>query len=441
MKALAQIDFTIATAMFILIFAFLAGFTTDYFTSMKNDIVLLERKATLMTFLQSLLDYGLPENWHTLTQTYENSTTPYYARSFDRSNNATIAVFSSGELSQIDDESYACIVNKDGANAMEVFFPNLSLPPDALVGTVKFAVRYNSTYFETSSGAGDWKDDFLVLEQYLSDWGGNVSVEWIWWYSGDASTIVDEPNEANSLKVTLYYKPTGPPSTACIDFINASVKWSLYPYYPRRLGLAQKLYEVMIIVNNSLPYYKTPATEPIDLISELVTVDFDWLGYEVDLNSTEVIDSSGNPVPCSVDHANDAVNFSVSIAAGEVKRFVVRFMADSNFSQPRCNATIAGEDNLTEMRGPLSYRKVIGYRKLMTLGDMDYGVLKSAIGVEQLDFNITLLNESRDIYFSFGKDLPRIEEIYSLEAPVVFQDAFGELHDGVLRLYLWKELS
>ena len=436
LKGISQVDFAIASAMFILLFAFLVGFATDYFTSMKNDVIALEKKTSALTFFRDLLSEGEPQNWASLLREYRNETGAYWGRSFKRATNETLALFTNGEINQSSDAKYACVVNDEGADAFEAKFPNLSLPGNAIIGEVKFKVIYNATSFETSGGSGDWKDDFYVFSTYLEDWGGTAGIEWIEWNSSNAKSIVKNSTLANAMRTTLYYKPTGAPGTACFDLINVSVEWSVYPFYPRKLGLMTKIYEFTLEVNNSLPYYKTPAASAVDLTNELVEINFSQLGFsDIDFNSIRVYEGS-NPVACAVNSAAKTLNFTVSLAANQSRYFTILFDDDSNFTAPFCDDAISGVDNLSEIYYPIEGKKVLQYRKLAALNESSYELMKSSVRMSY-NFNLTLFDENESIVFSYGKKIPRIENVYSFETSVMYQNSTGDLRSGKLRIYVW----
>ena len=74
MKAVSQVDFVIAIGIFILVFAFLISFLTDYFTTMKTDVTITEKRSYASSLLSDLTTEGNPTNWEQAIN-FTNSTT------------------------------------------------------------------------------------------------------------------------------------------------------------------------------------------------------------------------------------------------------------------------------------------------------------------------------------------------------------------------------
>ena len=436
-KASAQVDFAIASGMFIIIFAFLVLFSTDYFSSLKNDATLTEKRGFALSLLNDLLDQGEPASWQFSMQTFSNNSAANWSISLNRTTNSTIRTFSAGELNQAGDSKYAYINNSELADVLEFTFPYLGIPQNAAMGNSSFKVLYNTSSFEQSGGDGDYKDDLTAFsegfETYMDDWGnGSTSSLWIWWNSTDYLLWLYQTKDANNLVARLYFSPSSP-GICYFDQINFTANYSYYPYYPKKLGISADIYIMEILLNNTVQ----------ELAAENVTVNFTLLGYpDADMNSIFVQNETGSPISCNV--SGKILTFQTQISNGVTKWFRVWFSKNStsNFSSAACSATVSsGTNSLTtanrnETLFSVQRSSAIHYSKLSALNSSNYMIMKNLTDVKY-DFHVTLKNSTGSPIFEYGGEIPSRADINALQRSVIYQNSSAGINYGTLYLYMW----
>jgi hypothetical protein len=434
-KGISQVDFAIAAGMFLLLFASLMIFTTNYFYSLRNDALIVERQSFASGLMNDLFSTGFPSNWESDLQEFSNNTAANWSRSLARSTNTTIAIFGSGELGSVDG-IYGEINESQTADALELTFPALGIPDNASIGNVSLKVYYNASYFRQTPGSGDYDDDMSYFksgsETYMNDWGmGTTGNQFLWWNSSDLSYEISNATFANGLLFRLYYIYDFL-RIVYFDQINISVIYSYYPYYPVKLGLADDSYNLEVLLNNTVD----------DLPNEKVSVNLSLFGYDdIDENSVIVYNSTDSAIACNI--SNRLVSFNANISNNTYQWFTVRFSRNltSNFSTAACGSTIGGDDNLTianrnETIYPVHRAKTIQYKKLYALNRSFYGIMKG-VSDSNHDFHITLKDSSGISVLEYGPDIPRKGDVNGIQKYVLYQNSTAGINQGRLMVFVW----
>ena len=434
-RGLSQVDFAIASGMFILIFASLIIFSSNYFQALRSDATITERQGLALSLSSDILTGGYPADWEKNLHTFINNSAANSSRSLERETNATISSYTTGQLSFVDGTN-AIIDSSAGADAMEISFPDLNIPQDARIGTVSFMVYYNASVLDKQYGGGDYKDDMYYnpngTESYLEDWGdGPTSGALLLWNSSDFGDEISSPYVANSLLIRLYYMPPSS-ANAYFDQVNASVSYSYYPFYPTKLGLSSSSYSFEVLLNNSIA----------DLGTEKVIVNLSRMGYpDSDQNSVIVYNESGSLIPCQI--SGNIVSFNANIANNTCMWFRIWLSRNStsNFSSAACSASISGNDNLTtsnrnETVYPPHESPVLSFRKLDALNRSQYRIMKRFIS-PGYDFHVSLRAASGATVMEYGGDVPRKGDIDAVKKSVLFQNSSAGIEEGFMTVYIW----
>jgi len=432
MRGISQVDFAIATGMFILLFALFVGTTSDHLISVKEELKELASRSDALSLLNSLSSFGLPAKWYENVSINQSTLSVAFARVFNAFTNETKSIVTN-ELKSYGDGSYFCISPANGENAIEIVFESANLTSDVIVGSSVFLVVYNATAFERDSGKGDKKDDALIFSKYFADWGGIASDEWTNW-SFNIGEHVETPEQANSIRITLYYVQEAE-AKLCMDYASVKLNWTKSKLLPLQFGLGTRIYEVKVIANNSKPFYINQSANVTNLTNELILVNFSQLGFaSIDFNSVKVFDENFNQVPCNVSPSNATLSFVTNLSTNETKIFTVRFDDDSNYTNAFCNSSVVGNNSIVEKSVPFLSRKVMQLRKIELFKHLDYLILKRRIGLGR-DFRVKLRNES-DVIFELGKAIPRAANIHAFERDVLCQDERFELKKCELSVYV-----
>lgn len=434
-KGVSQIDFAIAAGMFILLFATIIVFVSGYFQNIRNDATITERQGLALGLANDLMSEGYPENWDAIIQTFSVNNASNWSRSLVRATNATISIFSSGQLSLVDGAS-AIIDGSAGADALEAVFPSMSIPENAVLGGISVKAYYNTSLLETSYGDGDYVDDMTFFsgpaEIYMEDWGsGSTSGAFIWWNSSEMVYEVENVSLANSFMIRLYYNPSET-GICYFDQINASANYSFYPFYPSKMGLSAESYSFEVILNNTIG----------DITPEKVIINLSEIGFpDADNNSVVVYNESGSLVPCSI--SGKILSFESYISNNTAKWYRVWFSRNStsNFSSPYCSASVSGTNNLTtanrnETIYPYRSSLVMQYRKLDAMNRSEYDIMKGVTG-SAYDFHITIRDLAGTAVYDYGSGIPRKGDISSFRKKVLYQNSTSGIEEGYIYVYLW----
>jgi len=434
-KAVSQVDFAIAIGIFLTLFAFLIVFTTNYFTTMKTDALIVEKRGYMNSLLNDLTTSGEPKNWESQIRTFTNESGANWSRSLNGEN--TQAIFET--QIQTSDNTYANVTNTiDPKNSIEITFPDLNIPSNAKIGNVIFEVEYNTTSWK-EYGQGTWKNDFRIYSggewKYIEKWGIGTDTggKDIWWNSSDVVSTIDTPEKANDMKIRLYYETENINDVCYFDTVNVTVNYSYYPNYPSKLGLGSTAYRFKILVNNTIA----------DFSNENITVNFTEIGYDnIDFNSVVVYNGTelGNDmIPCNI--SGSILTFNTSIDNQTSKWFTVYFDDNSNFTQPVCNSTIGGTNNLTtdnnnETFYPVYKVPVLQWRKIDALNRSIYEIMKETTDIKY-DFHITLKDSSNNNFLDYGETIPRRGDVYALQRHVLYQNSSAGVNKGKMIVYIW----
>jgi len=429
MRSISQIDFAIATGMFILLFALVVGTTSDYFTSIKDELKDSQQVSEAIRLLDSFSGFGLPANWYENASVETKVINASYARVFNALTNETKLVITD-ELKSYNDGNYVCISPANGQNAIEIQF-NASLENNSIIGSAVFTITYNASAFERDNGKGDEKDDAYIFSTYFADWGGVASSEWQNW-SHEIGKYIESAKGANAIRIYLFFVQSN--ATLCLDHASLKINWTSEDSFPRQIGLATWIYEVEVVANNTKHFYINQSANVTNLTNELVEVNLSQLGFsEIDVNSIIVLDENLNKIACNV--SASVVRFAINLTANETRCFKIRFDDDSNYTKPFCNSSINGNNSIRERVYTLPRRKAIQLRKVHAMKNLDYLLLKRSHNVAN-DFALSLKNESSS-FLEFGKSTPRISNVHCLKRYLTCQGEKFEMKPCELKICVW----
>ena len=198
-----------------------------------------------------------------------------------------------------------------------------------------------------------------------------------------------------------------------------------------KIGLMSKAYKLYIIVNNTAQFWKV--AQPVETITtEKVTLNYTDLGYTANVPSTIIYEENGSVVPYNIN--GKVITFSTSITAGASKYFTVYFDDDSNF--PERSATISGVDNITETVGHVQAFPLVQYNSILLLNNSNYTRVMNATGMPR-DFSIRLLDLNGATILNFGPPPPPSGNVISFQRYTLYQNGTGHIRRGRLSVQTW----
>lgn len=200
-----------------------------------------------------------------------------------------------------------------------------------------------------------------------------------------------------------------------------------------KIGLASGAYEFYITVNDTLQYARNQTAPVVSIASEKVIFNYTDLGYGANVPSTAIYEDNGSAVPYSI--SGNIITFSTAITAGTAKYFTVYFDDDSNFAER--TSTITGADNLTEIIGHVDKFPIIQYRKLLLLNNSNYFAVKNATGLPR-DFNMQLVDIGTNAtILNFGPASPRHGNVVAFQRYATYQNSTSAINRGRLVIQSW----
>ncbi len=200
-----------------------------------------------------------------------------------------------------------------------------------------------------------------------------------------------------------------------------------------KIGLGSSTYEFYIIVNNTLQYARNQTAPVVTIASENVIFNYTDLGYKVNVPSTMIYEEGGPVVPYSI--SGNTITFSTAITAGTAKYFTVYFDDDSNFAER--TSTVTGVDNLTESIGHIQAFPLVQYRKLLLLNNSNYMAVINATGLPR-DFNMQLIDTGTSVaIMNFGPSAPPSGNVVAFQRYTLYQNSTGDIKRGRLLIQSW----
>ncbi len=487
-KGATQVDYILAAGIFILFFALVVQFITDYFSGVKDTTDTMSLRSQALGILTAA-DRGFdPAAWPQLTNNsndlvmllhFNNDTLDYSGKgnngtatagancsaavtgkffggcSFDGVDDYVDAGtgesvhFSSGEITveawikitayKAEASIYPGIVSNYGSTATTGGYL-LSLSGTNQDNKTFFFLRQNSTIFESvftneALSTGVWhhivglRDASNVMKIYVN----GVQQTYTTIYTG---TFPSTTNLYFGKYSSNYFNGTIDEVAIYNRSLAASEILSHYQQGLNRLGFRTDAYRFTVIVNNTKPYLANTSENATaqELDGELVKINMSAFGFaNIDYNSIRIYDTNNTPRPYQLDGSN--VTFNASVAANESVMFAVYFDDDSVF--PPANSAIAGANNLTEIIHPVEKIPVLQYFKLRHLNETNYTSIKNTAGIES-SFSIKVYDiDDNTTFMSFGGSVPRSGDVVALQRYVLFQNSTAGIRNGRLTVQTW----
>src|SRR3989338_244668 len=122
--------------------------------------------------------------------------------------------------------------------------------------------------------------------------------------------------------------------------LNESEIYSLWAYENLldRIGLSTRAYRFVVVVNNSASYWKNQSQAVETIGNELVKVNFTELGYGASVPSVAVYEANGSRAGYEIN--GNVVTFRTAVGADSAKNFTVYFDDDSTFVEQTQSITV-----------------------------------------------------------------------------------------------------
>ena len=200
----------------------------------------------------------------------------------------------------------------------------------------------------------------------------------------------------------------------------------------RRIGLSTRAYRFYIVLNNSRALWINQSKAWTNLTDELVVFNYSDLGTPARVSSTSIYDDNGDNVPYNIN--GNTITFNSSVAVNTTKNFTVYFDDDANF--PERTTSVAGSNNLTERIFPVQSIGIVQYRKIIFLNNSGYAAVKNATQLPR-DFRITLADSNGLAVLTFGAQPPQSGNIVATRRFVIYQNATGHIRGGSMNVQVW----
>ncbi|HIG97702.1 MAG TPA: LamG domain-containing protein [Candidatus Aenigmarchaeota archaeon] len=471
-KGIMQIDYIVAVGMFIIVFALVLQYVSNYFSTVgdSTNIRVITAQAT---GLLSVVERGYyPDNWpqqtandSVLLMHLDNSTldaTRYGNNGTISGANCSAAVLgrmdSGCEFDGIDDyievaASGSLSVRKDVTLEAWVY-PLAGFTGDyrAIIyagadgnsynlltntgdGNLRAWFGGNALNSNTSLQAGTWSHvaatfDNTTIKLYINGILDNSS-------SASGSIVTGRPVTIGSVNAHNNYFFNGTIDEVVVwnRTLSADEVYNHWAYENLldRIGLMTKAYRFYVILNNTQVFLKNQSEHPIHYDNELIKVNYTDLGIGADVPSTFVIDENNAPAAYNIN--GNTVTFVTDINPNGDKTFTVYFDDDSNFAEQ--SSTITGNDNLSETWTPPQAISVVQYRKLLFLNNSNYTRVKNATQLPR-DFNIKLVDTGTSAtILNFGPSAPPAGNVVSFRRFVLYQNSTGAMRRGRVTIQTW----
>ncbi|KHO48148.1 MAG: hypothetical protein QT00_C0001G0161 [archaeon GW2011_AR5] len=468
-KGFAQTDYVVAIGIFILVFALVIQYVSNYFSTVGDttNIRVMNSQAT------SLLDIA--------ERGFEPGHWPNTAA------NSSVVLLLHLDNSTLDDSQYGNSVSINGANcssAVKGYFDNgcefdginddITRPTVAgLAATNSVSMWFKPRIFSVGMNQYllDQGNNNHQLQVYDADdndglpklaFNGQIGISELGsantWYH--VAAIYDGTNSIiyiNGVLDTSIASLASTPASITIgnyggggDYrFNGSIDevviynrslgsdevYNLWAYENLldRIGLSTRAYRFSVLVNNSQSYWKNQSL-PVETISnELVKVNFTELGYGAKIPSVAVYEANGSRVGYEIN--GNIVTFRTAISANSAKNFTVYFDDDSTF--PDQTQSITGVDNLSEVMEPVQPVQIIQNRKMGALENANYTRIKNSTGLPR-DFGIRMNDvDASSSVLSFGPPVPPSGNVISFRRFALYQNATGAVRKARITIQVW----
>lgn len=202
----------------------------------------------------------------------------------------------------------------------------------------------------------------------------------------------------------------------------------------RRLGLGTKAYKTIILVNNTAAFLRNASDPVARITNEKVVFNISSLIESYDLNSVMIYDDYNRSVPYQ--RAGQNFSFIVEVNATQERWYTVYFDDDSRrFVGP--SSTVSGVDNLTETAFTPERVDVIQYDKLAQVNLTNATHIKQGMGLEG-SFRIKITDvETNTTALDVGDTLPKTSNVVSLQRFVLFQNSTAGIRKGKMIVKVW----
>ena len=475
-KGFAQTDYVVAIGIFILIFALVVQYVSNYFSTLGDttSIRVMNSQAT------SLLDFAErgfePGHW---PQTQANS---------------SVVLLLHLDISTLDSSSYGNNGTISGANCSAAVIGKLDTACsfdgiddyidvggsdniDSITGDLTLAAWINkretltdSEVISTRQGLNDFTRPYTLgvfgatasfrMGNGTAQFGAQSDI------TSDAFHFIAGTIEGNDMKFYVDGVQTasdtftgtrqtgtkviiGAASTTgtrnfngTIDEViiynrslNESEVYNLWAYENLldRVGLSTRAYRFFVVVNNSAPYWKNQSLPVETINNELVKINFTELGYGANIPSVAVYEANGSSVGYEIN--SNTITFRTAVNANSAKNFTVYFDDDSNFAEQ--TQSITGVNNISEVIEPVQAIYIIQNRKMSALSNSNYTRVKNSTGMPR-DFGIRM-NDADASYsvLSFGPPVPPSGNIVSFRRYALYQNATGAVRKARITIQVW----
>ncbi|MEK6888410.1 MAG: LamG domain-containing protein [Candidatus Aenigmatarchaeota archaeon] len=478
-KGIMQIDYIVAVGMFIIVFALVLQYVSNYFSTV-GDSTNIRVMTAQATGLLSIVERGYyPDNW---PQTTANDSSVILLLHLDNSttdatrygNNGTIssANCSAAVLGKLDS---GCSFDGINQNITVADSGSLDIKSDI---TISVWIKHNSAtanYAETIISKRAQNTDNSNYQLYLRTTTGKVR-----YYNGIAeyeynyappsgqwvhlALTINSTNSSNlyangvltdtltaglgavnngNFWVGLFDNATqDEPFNGTIDEVivwNRTLsadeiynQWA-YENLIDRIGLMTKAYRFYVIVNNTQGSLKNQSDTIRNLANELILVNYTDLGIGANVPSTFVIDNNNAPAAYQINRT--IAIFNTSIDSNADKTFTIYFDDDSNFAEQ--STTMSGSDNLSETWLAPEAISVVQYRKLLFLNNSNYTRIKNSTHLPR-DFSIKLVDTGTSAtILNFGPATPPAGNVVSFRRFVLYQNSTGAMRRGRVTVQTW----
>ncbi len=478
-KGFVQTDYIIAIGVFLVVFAIVAQYVTNFFADVTQttDIRLMTSEATsLLSIAQgdyvpgewpyttpnssvifqlhldnSTLDSGIYGNNGTISGA--NCSVSVQGRiggacEFDGLSHITINDYTllngSSEITVgawiyiVDRTAYDGIIYHYTSNA----FGGLSLN-DVATETVRFDVKTNRTgYIGLGSGSinvslnkwhhivGTYRDGETAklyvdgrLAGESSVWTGHIWQDDNFKIGWDDASAIRRFN--GSIDQVFVYNRS----------ISSEEIYRIYAHESllKRIGFYSKAYRMKIRVNNTQTHQRNQSAPLGDIASELVVFNYTTFGIVPDVGSTKVYDANDNLVDYSI--SGNEIRFNFTISENDSKDFTVYFDEDSSFAEQ--SSSVTGVDNVTDKIYPIDEISIVQFNKFNYLRNANYTLIKNATGLPQ-DFRISLTDsQTSSLIFEFGPTPPPSGNIVAFRKFVLYQNATASVRKGSITFQVW----
>lgn len=200
-----------------------------------------------------------------------------------------------------------------------------------------------------------------------------------------------------------------------------------------RIGLATKAYRFYIIVNDTKTFWKNQSLPVETITNELVKFNYTTFAVGANVPSTVVYLSDGTPVNYQL--SGNTITFSSNVAVNSTNIYNIYFDDDSDFVEQ--TSTVNGVDNLTEISGPIEIFPLLQYRKLIFLNNSNYTRVKNATQLPR-DFSIRLIDTGTSAtILNFGPPAPPGGNVIAFRRFAMYQNSTAAIRRGRLIIQVW----